>query len=308
MEAQILQWLRDYLPATPATLIGPGDDAALLDWSDTDQCLIATDTIVEGVDFSLETCALPFVGRKALAINLSDLAAMGGVAVSATASLVLPSANPFATCREIIRGMQELATSYHVSISGGDISIWDGPLIATVTAIGKPGPGGILTRSGAQDGDLILVTGKLGGSILSHHYTFTPRLHEIERLASNYSINAAIDISDSLGLDLSRLAAASELAATITTAAVPITSGAHTLADRPNSTTSALQHAMEDGEDFELLLSVSPAVGDAIIRDQPVACGICCIGYFSAGSGLTLQNADGTLQALEPRGYLHGEG
>ena len=308
MEAQILQWLREYLPTTPATLMGPGDDAALLDWSDTDRCLVATDTIVEGLDFTRETCELPSVGRKALAINLSDLAAMGGFAVSATASLVLPSSDAFATCREIIRGMQELAEAYDVSISGGDISIWDGPLIATVSAIGKPGPGGILTRSGAQEGDHILVTGNLGGSILSHHYTFTPRLKEIQHLTGNYSVHAAIDISDGLGLDLSRLAGASELAATITTSAVPIAPAAHTLAERPDSTSTALQHALQDGEDFELLLSVSPAVSDAIIRDQPLGCGISCIGSFSVGSGLTLRHDDGTLQPLEPRGYLHGEG
>jgi thiamine-monophosphate kinase len=307
MEKQILRWLREHLPATPATLIGPGDDAALLDWSDSDQCLIATDTIVEGLDFVVETCPLADIGRKALAINLSDLAAMGAIAVSATVSLVLPSLDPFETCREIILGMQSLAQDYDVSISGGDISIWEGPLVATVTVLGKPGPGGVLTRDGAQDGDQLLVTGSLGGSILSHHHAFTPRLDEIVTLTSVHTINAAIDISDGLGLDLSRLAEASQLAARLDPAVVPVSADAHDLAKRQEDGETALQHALRDGEDFELLLAVSPEVAEILLRDQPIDCGMTLIGEFFSGEGLFTRHEDGSLRVFEPQGYVHGE-
>lgn len=307
MEKQILRWLREYLPATPATLIGPGDDAALLDWSDSDQCLIATDTIVEGLDFLLDTCPLPNIGRKALAINLSDLAAMGAIAISATVSLVLPTTNAFETCREIVQGMQGLAHEFGLSISGGDISIWDGPLIATVTALGKPGPGGVLTRNGAQVGDQLLVTGSLGGSILSHHYSFTPRLEEIVTLTSAYRIHAAIDISDGLELDLSRLAEASELAVRIDPSTVPISTAAHDLIQRQNTGGTALQHALRDGEDFELLLAVAPDVAETLLRDQPIDCGITRIGDFAAGDGVFTRFEDGRLTAIDPQGYVHGE-
>ena len=307
MEKQILRWLREYLPATPATLIGPGDDAALLDWSDSHQCLVATDTIVEGLDFLTETCPFPDVGRKALAINLSDLAAMGAVAISATVSLVLPAPDAFQTCREIIQGMQALANDFNISISGGDISIWDGPLVATVTVVGKPGPGGVLTRDGAQDGDQLLVTGNLGGSILHHHHAFTPRLNEIINLASRFPINAAIDISDGLGLDLSRLAASSQLAARIDLTSIPISAAARELSDRQATGESALEHALRDGEDFELLLAVSPDVAKQILRDPQICCGITRIGEFFPGEGLFTQLDDGSLRTLEPRGYVHGQ-
>jgi len=307
MEKQILRWLREYLPATPATLIGPGDDAALLDWSDSDQCLIATDTIVEGLDFLLDTCPLPNVGRKALAINLSDLAAMGALAISATVSLVLPSSDPFGTCREIIQGMQTLAHDFGLSISGGDISIWDGPLIATVTALGKPGPGGVLTRHGAQEGDQLLVTGSLGGSILSHHHSFTPRLEEIVTLTTGYRIHAAIDISDGLELDLSRLAEASQLAARIDPTTVPVSTAAHEVTQGQTTGATALQHALHDGEDFELLLAVAPDVAETLLQDQPIDCGITWIGDFATGDGVYTRLADGSLKAVEPQGYVHGE-
>jgi thiamine-monophosphate kinase len=308
METKILQWLREYLPTTSATLIGPGDDAALLDWSDSDHCLVATDTIVEGLDFVTGQSSLAAVGRKALAINLSDLAAMGAIAVSATASLVLPAADPFSTCRKVIQGMHGLAKLYEVSISGGDISIWDGPLVATVTALGRPGPGGVLTRDGAHDGDQLLVTGRLGGSILSHHHSFTPRLNEIIALTSAYQINAAIDISDGLTLDLFRLAEASGLAATIYPESIPISPAAQALSDQIDDSESALQHALADGEDFELLLAVSPDVAETILREQPIRCGISGIGCLTAGRGLFQRDAQGSRQAIEPRGYVHGSG
>lgn len=306
MEKQILRWLREFLPATPATLIGPGDDAALLDWSDSDQCLIATDTIVEGLDFLLHTCALPNVGRKALAINLSDLAAMGAIPISATVSLVLPSSDAFGTCRKIIQGMQALAHEFGLSISGGDVSIWDGPLIATVTVLGKPGPGGVLTRNGAQEGDQLLVTGSLGGSILSHHYAFTPRLEEIVTLTSGYRIHAAIDISDGLELDLSRLAEASQLAARIDPSTVPVSTAAHDFVQAQATSGTALQHALRDGEDFELLLAVAPDVAETLLRDQPIECGLTRIGDFATGDGVFTRFEDGSLKAVEPQGYVHG--
>ena len=173
--------------------------------------------------------------------------------------------------------------------------------------MGKPGPGGTLTRSGAQDGDYILVTGTLGGSILSHHYSFIPRLEEIATLTSSYQLHAAIDISDGLSLDLARLAESSKLAARIDTAAIPVSAAAHELATRKDSRHTALEHALADGEDFELLLAASPGTAEDILRDQPLECGISCIGRFFTGDGIFSQLADGNIQPLEALGYVHGE-
>jgi thiamine-monophosphate kinase len=164
-----------------------------------------------------------------------------------------------------------------------------------------------LTRNGAQEGDQLLVTGNLGGSILSHHYEFTPRLDEIATLASLHPINAAIDISDGLGLDLSRLAESSQLAARIDPAAVPISAAAHDLSERHATGKSALQHALRDGEDFELLLAVSPEVASELLRDQPIRCGITLIGEFFVGEGLFTRLNDGSLRPFEAQGYVHGK-
>jgi thiamine-monophosphate kinase len=164
-----------------------------------------------------------------------------------------------------------------------------------------------LTRDGAQVGDQLLVTGCLGGSILSHHHAFTPRLKEIASLTSRYPINAAIDISDGLGLDLSRLAEASQVAARIDPIRIPISEAAHTLSQRLATGESALDHALRDGEDFELLLAVSPEVADNLLHDQPIACGIAHIGECLSGEGLFARLEDGSLQAFEPQGYVHGE-
>jgi len=306
MELEIVRWLRERLPTSQRVTVGPGDDAAVLDWSAGTPLLVACDTIVEGLDFTFETSSPEQVGYKALAINLSDLAAMAATPVCATVSLVLPEGDSLGLCQQLIEGMLPLATRYGVDLVGGDISIWNGPLVATVNLIGSQGPHGLWCRSGASAGDSLLVTGQLGGSILGHHLNFEPRVSESLQLATDYQIKAAIDISDGLTLDVHRLASENGLRAILDLQAIPISAAAVTLAADPAARLTALEHALQDGEDFELLLVVDPAAAAQITSDERLGVQITAIGTLSEGSGLWSRDSLGSLQPLKPSGYLHG--
>ncbi len=306
MELEILRWLRDRLPQSSRVLVGPGDDAAIVDWSGVSRLLVACDTIVEGLDFTLDTCSVAQVGRKALAINLSDLAAMAATPVAATVSIVLPHTNSLGICQELVEGMLLLAESAAVDLVGGDISIWDGPLIITVNVTGQPGEHGSWTRRGATAGDTILVTGRLGGSILGHHLTFRPRLAESQLLSTDFTVKAAIDISDGLAIDTYRLASENGLQAILDLASIPISESAVSLARSEPTGLTALEHALQDGEDFELLLAVGPSDTSRILSDPRLDFPISAIGTFQEGAGLWSRDASGLLEPLAPAGYVHG--
>ena len=304
MEDEFLAWLRDRLPDDPRLAVPIGDDAAVLSPQSTPATVLCIDTIVEGVDFCFSETSLPLIGRKALAINLSDLAAMGSTPVAALVSFTTPPSLSLANCKHIYEGLLDLASQYDVAIAGGDFTVCDGPLSLTVTLTGIASPHGSWLRSGAQVGDAILVTGQLGGSILGRHMTFPPRLGEAQQLRENWRVNAATDISDGLLRDLGNIAASSGVAARLTLETVPVAPAAEQLS--LDSGLSPLQHALSDGEDFELLLAVPASEAISLLHDQPLECGLTRIGNFQEGRGLHTIDADGTLKSVEPTGYQHG--
>jgi thiamine-monophosphate kinase len=287
------------------------DDAAILSLTSGRDVVVTIDTLTDGVDFCLGKHDPRRIGRQALAANLSDLAATAAQPRAAVVSLVLPRGNApqsLHLAKELYEGMLPLAEEFDVAIAGGDTNTYDGPLAITVTALGEPTGRGPLTRSRGQVGDWLLVTGSLGGSILGHMLDFTPRVSEALVLHDRYDLHAAIDISDGIALDASRLAEASGCGAVIFTDRVPISPDAVTLAKQEAATdvaSAALQHALGDGQDFELLFSVSPDVARTILRDQPVNCAITHVGEFVADRGLWQQPEAGPRQPLEPRGWLH---
>lgn len=310
MEADFIAWLRSRLPAPPPSLlVGPGDDAAVIDASGMSGLVATTDMLMDGVDFRLAEADPRRIGRKSLAVNLSDLAAMGAEPVAALVSLSLPRSGGFAMAREIYEGLLPLAEEFGTVIAGGDTNAWDGPLVVSVTALGRTTSRDPLLRSGAKPGDAVVVTGELGGSILGKHFDFTPRVREAIALAARYEIRAAMDISDGLLLDLSRLCAESRCGAELHLAAVPIAAAALQLAKLHPDQGSALDHALGDGEDFELLLAMSPEDADAANRDQPLLADhgvrLTQIGQFVAEPGLWGIDAAGVRRKLEPRGYQH---
>ena len=305
MESDFIRWLRGRLPRHPKLLLGPGDDAAILRLAESDQCVLTVDMLMDGVDFELAKTTPARVGRKALAVNLSDLAAMAARPLGAVIALALPRAGGLTLAQQIYEGLIPLAEQYDLAIAGGDTNSWDGPLVISITVIGEPTVHGPLVRSGAKPGDTIVVTGQFGGSILGHHFDFEPRVREALWLTENYPVHAGIDVSDGLSLDLSRLAAESGCGAVVDIGQIPIRSAASALARQLGYGSTALDHALADGEDFELILALPPEAAEELLAKQPLACPLTAIGQFVKEKGLWQIDAAGVRQPLEPRGFEH---
>jgi len=305
MESEFLDWLRQRLPASPLAELGLVDDAAMLRWHDRSDLMATVDVLTDGVDFRLDEVDPRRAGRKALAVNLSDAAAMACRPVAALVGLVVPRIGGLRLAQEIYEGLLPLAERYGVTIAGGDTNSWDGPLVISITLLAQATPRGPLRRSGAVVGDMIVVTGAFGGSILGRHLDFEPRVHEALLLHERYELHAGIDTSDGLSLDLARVAAASGCGAELDLARVPVAPAAHELAQKQVDGNSALDHALADGEDFELILAVPPEEARRMQREQPLGVPLAIVGQFIAEPGLWQVDAGGRRDQLVPRGYEH---
>src|SRR5262245_46529423 len=177
-ENAFIDWLRRQTPPAPKVLLGPGDDTAVLRWPPGAPCLITTDMLLEGSCFLLAEAGPRRVGRKAMAVNLSDIAAMAGSPLAAVVSVGLPRVGGRKLAEELYLGLREVADEFGTAVVGGDTNSWDGALTISVTVLGVPTGRGPVKRSGAKPGDVLMVTGPLGGSILGHHLDFTPRVRE----------------------------------------------------------------------------------------------------------------------------------
>jgi len=296
MEAELLKHIRS-LPGTELI----GDDAAVIG-----DRIITVDMLTEGVDFLLADTDPQWIGRKALAVNLSDIAAMGGVPRWFFVAVALPRTGALALAEQLFAGMQPLIDQYDLILAGGDTNTWDSGLVISITVIGCVPERGVFRRSGGKAGDRIFVTGKLGGSILRHQFCFEPRINEALHLNAHYEIHSAIDISDGLTLDLHRLATESRLGAVIDESALPIAEDAVTLSQQSGQ--APLEHALSDGEDFELLFTVAPQTAETLLLLQPFrSSGVTLydIGELTAETGLYIAMADGTVKSLCPRGFEH---
>lgn len=305
MESEFLSWLREQLPEHACLRLGPGDDAALVALSDRAECLVTVDLLTDEVDFRLSEADPRRIGRKALAVNLSDLAAMAGRPLAALIALALPRDGALPLAKELYQGLLPLAERYGVAIAGGDTNCWSGPLAISVTLLGEATERGPLRRDGARPGDWLLATGSFGGSILGRHFDFEPRVREALLLNERYELHAGMDVSDGLSLDVSRLAAASDCGALLRLEKVHVSQAAEELERLRGDGVSALDHALGDGEDFELILAVPPDEARRIIDDQPLDAPIAAIGEFVAQRGLWQAGADGVRRPLAIRGWLH---
>src|SRR5271168_355280 len=152
-EFAFINWLRRRTPEAGRVLIGPGDDAALLDWSGGAGLVATTDMLLEGSCFLLHEAGARRVGRKAMAVNLSDIAAMAAMPLAAVVSVGLPRQGGRALAEEIYQGLREVADAFQTAIIGGDTNSWDGPLVINVALLGQATPRGVVRRSGARPGD-----------------------------------------------------------------------------------------------------------------------------------------------------------
>lgn len=305
MEREFIHWLRERLPAHPLLRLGLGDDAAVLDMADSPQCVITVDMLTDGVDFILSEIDARRAGRKALAANLSDLAAMAARPLAGVVALCLPKNNGLQLAVELYEGMLPLAEKYDLIIAGGDTNSWDSPAVISITLLGAVTEHGPLRRGGARPGDRIIVTGSLGGSILGRHLDFEPRVFEALKLNADYRLQAGMDVSDGLSLDLTRLAEESGVGAALELDRVPMADDARRLAEQLADGSTALDHALSDGEDFELILAVEPDEARRLLAEQPLDVPLTDIGEFVAEPGLWRIDANGTRTALASRGWEH---
>ncbi len=305
MELDFIRWLRHRLPPHPNLAVGPGDDAAVLRWGQGAECVLSVDMLTDGVDFELDKVDPARVGRKALAVNLSDLAAMAARPLGAVIALALPRHGGLKLAKALYEGLIPLAESYQLAIAGGDTNSWEGRLVISITVVGEVTESGPLRRNGARPGDRIVVTGQFGGSILGHHFDFEPRVNESLLLAGRYPLHAGIDVSDGLSLDLWRLTEESRCGALVDLSKIPIAPAAHQLTAQRNDGSTALDHALADGEDFELILAVPGEAAEELIAKQPLDCGLTCIGQFVSEPGLWQVDTAGVRRPLAPRGFEH---
>ena len=300
-ELALIEEIRRQVAADPRLLIAPGDDAALLRCDGSRGVLITIDTLMEGVHFDLSRATPEQIGRKALAVNLSDIAAMAGRPSAAVVGLSLPRARGGDFARRLMQGLQRLADQSDVILAGGDTNVWDGPAVVSVTLLGEPTGSGPVRRSGAQPGDWLMVTGPLGGSLQERHLTFTPRIGEAQELHQRVSLHAMIDISDGLATDLRHLMHESHVGALIEAATIPI----HDDVDTSLSAAERLRHALTDGEDFELLIAVSPEDGRRLMESPSAGVQLFKIGALAEKAQGLQMLSDGEAHELCWSGWEH---
>lgn len=260
-------------------LIGPGDDCAVVKGDNQWDILLKTDVVIEGVHFAPQT-APELIGHKALARAVSDIAAMGGLPEHALITLLVHPGRPVELLEGIYRGLNTLAADFGISLAGGETSSLprDG-LVINVALTGRVEAGQAILRSGGQSGDIICVSGQLGGSFASgRHLSFLPRVGLARWLiAQGIRPTAMMDLSDGLGSDLPRLAAASHCGYHVFLSTLPL----HDHVDIP--------HAISEGEDYELLFTLSTADAEHLRSLNPPT-PITPIGHLTAGAVTPLKS------------------
>ncbi len=300
-EFQLIDWIRQHSAPHPQVPVGIGDDAALLAPTPGEEVIVTTDMLMDGRHFIVGQTDPQLIGRKALAVNLSDIAAMAGRPLAAFISWALPRHGGRDLAQALYAGMAELAQTYHVAIAGGDTNSWDGPLVISITLVGETVGGRRILRSGARPGDWLFVTGPLGGSLRSgRHLTFTPRVREALDLVQRVPVTAMLDLSDGVASDLRHILDQSGVGATLDARSIPI----HFDVDRTLPEAEQLRRALTDGEDFELLFTVSPTAGERLLADPPHDWTPVRIGTVDEQPGCRLQTAQGT-EDLPHGGWEH---
>jgi len=242
-EFGLIKRIKNQIKTDSSVIQGIGDDCAVLKSSSKKYQLYTSDMIVEGVDFTEQDDRI-LVGRKALAICVSDMAACAGIPRHCLVSLGLSPKTKVEEVDRIYKGLNLVAREFKVNIVGGDIS--KAPkLTIDVSLLGEVEKKNLVLRSGARPGDIIFVTGSFGGSIKGKHLSFIPRLKEARYLVSNFKINSMIDASDGLRSDLGHILEESKVGAVIYEDLIPISPWA-----------GSLKNAFCDGEDFELIFTV----------------------------------------------------
>jgi thiamine-monophosphate kinase len=317
------------LAIRPNVALGVGDDAAALDLGAGYLLLATCDAQVEGRHFLPSVATPREIGHKALVVNLSDIAAMGGEPLWALVSLIASPDLDVSVVDGIYAGMRELAERFGVAIVGGNVSSTGGPLTVDITALGRVTHERMLTRSGARPGDQLLVTGSLGAGIAGLRAVTTagaplasvspdalarvrarmttpePRVREGMALAATGAVTAMLDISDGLAADLGHICGRSHVGALVNAAALPVDEATRAVAVALGA--DPVDMALTGGDDYELLFTARATditrVMDAVYQ---VGGRAAVIGEMTASEeGLMVRNPDGVIHPLAPKGWDH---
>lgn len=291
-EFELIGWIKEQFEV-PEGILGIGDDCAVIPQRDGLETLVTTDMLVEGVHFLLEGIGPYNLGWKSAAVNISDIAGMGGRPVGSFLSTALPKSIPEGFTEEFIRGYKDISDRFNCPLLGGDTTASKDRLCISVTVLGSCGAGQSLKRSAAQPGDLVCVTGTLGDSaaglriiledvraaalrqhpdrksydespkrdecertLVERHYRPMPRIAEGLKLAATIGVNACMDISDGIGSDLRHILEESGAAARVDVRSLPLSAELRAVCARRGWDPAEL--ALDGGEDYELLFTCRP--------------------------------------------------
>lgn len=303
--------------------VGIGDDAAVVRFGPDEEVLLTTDTMVEGVHFLHETMTASDVGYKCVAASISDIAAMGGIARHVLISVAIPNTYETKWLTDMYDGIRAVCEQFACHVVGGDVVHTSGPMVVTSTVTGSVLKGQALLRSGAKPGDVVFVTGTLGGSAaglyLLQNNTFVPVDEKIQllqfhkkpvpqiqagQILVDVGASSCNDISDGLASELNEIAKASSVRMRIDEGRFPIAPATRNLARTTSQNPYAF--AWYGGEDYQLVGTATPYIfAAALARCESMGIQITQIGRVESGDGVVANHVDGSLELILPKGYNH---
>ena len=268
----------------------------------TPPLLWTVDLLMDGVDFDSRVHPWEAIGRKAMAVNLSDCAAMAATPVSALCAVSLANSLSLDDALSLLRGAQECGLRFNCPIVGGDTNSWNAPTAISISIAARCEPGlKPVRRDGARPGDRLWLTGRVGGSLLGRHMTFEPRIEIALEINRRLHPHAMIDISDGLALDLARLLAASNRGAILPEDGLDAAVHPDAARRAAQDDLSPREHALYDGEDFELIVALSPDVS----AGECERLRLIPLGRVTDQAGVFIEEPAGGREPLPIRGWEH---